>query len=200
MTVLMSDTVAYWDRGLSAVPWVTGASTLMDGHDIVSLCDECGIALPLPRVLDVGCGSGRLAQHATGYVGCDIAPSAVEFCLRRGFEAHEIDSPDGLEDLVQAASPFELVTALSVFTHIDREERRAYLRVFRQAAGRLLVDIIPGDGSGDVAMWTAVESEFRADLQAAGYDIWHVADRISPTGLTHRYFYALLAVASGGGL
>lgn len=83
------------------------------------------------------------------------------------------------------------VVCLSVFTHIDRDERRAYLQAFAARAPRLLVDIIPGDGAGGVALWTAQVVEFEADLHDAGFDVQGVYERRCPSGPTHRYYLAL---------
>ena len=57
-----------------------------------------------------------------------------------------------------------MVTCMSVFTHIDETERARYLARFKKLAPRLLVDIIPGDGSGDVPLWTADMDQFEGML------------------------------------
>jgi hypothetical protein len=64
----------------------------------------------------------------------------------------------------------------------------------------LLVDIIPGDGSGDVARWTARPDEFEADLAAAGWCAILTATAAwenpagSPPAQTHRYYYCTAAM------
>jgi SAM-dependent methyltransferase len=176
---------AYWDCGVSRVPRRTGAATLMEASDIISLCDELGIELPLPSLLDVGCGTGRasgVCADARRYLGLDITPSCVAFCHEHGIPAVLIR---GASDVVYAGA--EWTFALSLFTHMDRRERRAYLQHFYSP--HILVDIIPGNGSGDVALWTANEAGFRRDLAAADYAVHRQADRIGPDGALHRYFW-----------
>ena len=84
-------------------------------------------------------------------------------------------------------SAVDLVTCISVFTHIGREERQRYLAAFQALSPRVLVDIIPGDGAGDVALWTADPAEFSADVEAAGFRIVHELDQAWDMN-PHRYF------------
>jgi SAM-dependent methyltransferase len=155
----------YWDRGIDAVPFMTGAASVMDAADMVATCGRLGLELPLRDVLDVGCGTGRLAKICNGYMGVDIAPSAVAYCRRAGVAASTITGPSDLA----AVGRFGLITCLSVFTHIGREERRKYLAAFATMANRLLVDVIHGEEGGDITKWRADANGFMADLSAAGF-------------------------------
>jgi SAM-dependent methyltransferase len=181
---------AYWDRGVRNVPDMTGAANLMDGADLVRICADRGIDLPLPNVLDVGCGTGRIAQHCSGYLGVDIAPSAIAYCAEQGLDARVIDGPLSLPHL-----RFEWITCLSVFTHIEPDERFDYLEAFASRARFVLVDIIPGaEEGGSVALWTVPPSNFQADLGAAGFAIHGWAEYRWPGGRhheghTHRYYH-----------
>ncbi len=185
--------IAYWDRGARNVLDMTGARQLMDGSDLVGICHDFGIALPLQLVLDVGCGTGRLAQHCVDYLGVDISPSAIEYCQKLGLDVELIDGPETLPDYL-----FSWVLCISVFTHIDRAERKRYLDAFQ--APSLIVDIIPGDGAGNVALWTAQPEEFEADLKDAGFSICGWRERIwpdagwaeqhAPHANVHRYYHA----------
>ncbi|UCV28955.1 class I SAM-dependent methyltransferase [Ferribacterium limneticum] len=47
------------------------------------------------KTLDIGCGIGDFLNHRTGTVGVDINPATVEWCLRRGLDAHQM-SPNVL--------------------------------------------------------------------------------------------------------
>ena len=208
----MNQRAAYWNQGVAQVPTMTGAASLMDGSDICAHATALGFTLPFASVLDVGCGTGRLAQFVTcypesgrpKYIGCDIARDAVTYCRQLGLEAFEITGPSNLPqslhpielDGVQCwwlfpgeeRRVFEWITCLSVFTHIPRSERKAYLREFTTRAPNLLVDIIPGDGSGDVAMWTADVPGFEADLDETGWRVMAQHDRPCPSGPTHRFY------------
>ena len=177
----------YWDKGAANVPDMTGARHLLDGQDIVATCAALGIALPLGDVLDVGCGTGRLAPFCQGYLGLDIAQSAVDYCRARGRQASVISGPHE----VMLAGRRATVCALSLLTHMDRPERQDYLRAFRGVARQLLVDIIPGDGSGNVARWTAVPEEFERDLLEAGFTVLAQVERPWDTGDSlHRFYHA----------
>lgn len=174
----------YWDKGARNVPDMTGSKHLLDARDLKAVCEVLDIPLPFRSVLDVGCGTGRLSQIATRYHGADIAPSAVEYCHERAIAATLIVSPDDLPK-----GPFQFVTAISLFTHISREARQAYLSAFAARADDLLVDIIPGDGAGDVSVWTARPEDMLADLQAAGYEAVGVIEH-QWDDFTHRYYRA----------
>ncbi len=184
----MNAATGYWDRGVDAVPHVTGAHLVLDAKDFYGICTELGIRLPLESALDVGCGTGRVARHVKRYRGVDIAPSAVEYCTRDGLD---VTLSEGAHDLPR--DTYAWVLCLSVFTHISPEERREYLAEFALRAPELLVDIIPGDGKGGVALWTSRPKWFERAVEEAGYQIVGTADRAAPgTGNPHRYYRARL--------
>jgi SAM-dependent methyltransferase len=178
----------YWNHGVANVPDMTGARHVMDASDIPALAADLGLEFPFGDVLDVGCGSGRIAKHCRTYVGVDIARDAVNYCRKQGLQALLINGPESLRD----DGLFDLVTCLSVFTHIGEDERVAYLRKFRGLAEWLLVDIIPGDGSGDVPLWTADPGRFEIILRAEGYEV--TTERQATAGdYAHRYYFARVA-------
>jgi SAM-dependent methyltransferase len=180
----------YWDHGVASVPQMTGAAHVMDASDIPSLARDLGFELPMGEVLDVGCGSGRIARHCTKYVGADISQDAIAFCRGNGLDALLIDGPQSLP----ARSDFDMVTCLSVFTHIDEPERAAYLRKFRHLAEWLLVDVIPGDGTGGIPFWTASLGRFGLLLRAEGYEVMSETERKARAGdYVHHYYFARVA-------
>ena len=76
----------------------------------------------LGALLDLGCGCGRVIRHWYGLEaveihGCDVNRAAVAWCRRHltfaGFEATGLEPP-----LPFADATFNLVYALSVFTHL----------------------------------------------------------------------------------
>lgn len=182
---------AYWNTGVDQVPHKTGASLVMDCRDLVDACRGLGVEIPLTHVVDVGCGTGRWAQQCQGgYVGLDIAEDAIAYAQQAGRNVVQIAGPEdiaALSLLVQVG----WICCFSVFPHISRDERRAYLQAFGGLAPNLLVDIIPGDGSGSIGCWTADPDEFVTDLQRAGWTL-HVPsyERVSPDHATHRYYWA----------
>ena len=195
----------YWDQGVEAVPVMTGASKLLDCRDVRTIAEAFGISLPFEDVLDVGCGTGRVSRVSRAYLGLDIAPSAIAYCGARHIPAMLIT---GAQDVVHAAAiwrpismhqmphttPWPQAVALSVMTHISATERVSYLRAIAGVADRLLVDIIPGDGTGTVAAWTAEPAEFEEALTLTGWHIRH-AESWRWYDRTHRYYDVTKAVA-----
>lgn len=183
--------VAYWSRGVAQVPYVTGAARVMDCADLIDAFDKLGVTLPLPvSVLDIGCGTGRLAQLMPKdgtYVGADVTPDAVQYNADGGRVCLLIAEP---EDLYRPAhyGIFQLACALSVFTHIGREERQRYLQVLQTLSSWLVVDIIPGEEGGDVALWRANVEDFEADAAREAWDVRATCARVSPDGVLHRYY------------
>jgi SAM-dependent methyltransferase len=187
--VRVNPVAQYWDHGVDSVPQMTGAAHLMDANDMIGLAMDLRFELPLANVLDVGCGTGRIAKHCTNYYGVDISSDAVAYCRRAGLTARLIDGPRSLAR--EAWPTFDMVTCMSVFTHIDENERALYLARFKRLAPRLLVDIIPGDGSGDVPLWTADTDQFESSLLLTGYQVYGVTDRKAQADdYLHRYYYA----------
>lgn len=74
---------------------------------------------PVPRILDVGCGTGGNLMLLRDYgraEGVDVSEEALSFCRMRGLE----DVKHGAaESLPYPAASFDLVTALDVVEHLD---------------------------------------------------------------------------------
>ena len=105
-----------------------------------------------PVILDVGCGTGKLAVaadallgHDGRYVGIDIQAEAIDFCRRQypapRFAFHHLAArnPYYVEQ-AQARSPWpvadasaDLVTAVSVWTHFQSEDAAFYFAEVERA-------------------------------------------------------------------
>jgi SAM-dependent methyltransferase len=97
---------------------------------------------PGARVLDAGCGSGRLLDSLAGYgqvSGLDMNPNSVEIAKRRG---HEDVRQGPVESLPWEDETFDLVTCLDVVEHTadDRVTMRELSRVAKHG-GQLLITV-----------------------------------------------------------
>jgi SAM-dependent methyltransferase len=105
------------------------------GHLISAL--PPGVRLEGKRVLDFGCGSGRILRHMLGrcpetvFDGCDIHQESIEWLAPHLEAPHDafmcgelppIDRPDG---------HYQLIYAISVFTHLAASWSRWLLEMHR---------------------------------------------------------------------
>ena len=89
----------------------------------------------LGSILDFGCGCGRVTRHwaalPAAVYGCDVNERLVSWCranLRFGrFATNALVPP-----LDYADGAFDLVHALSVFTHLTEDLQRAWMRELRR--------------------------------------------------------------------
>lgn len=130
----------------------TGEEYLRIGRVVrEALLDEAGIG-PAGSVLDIGCGSGRMARHFVDYlkppgryVGMDIQRSFIDWCNEHissasgAFKFHHQDiynggyNPEGNVRASEYRFPFEdesfdAVILYSVFTHLLPGDADNYMR------------------------------------------------------------------------
>lgn len=110
------------------------------------------------RVLDFGCGVGRILRHAVSeepeaeYWGCDIDGPSVEWLQQNLSPPAQFFRTDAWPPLPQAGSSFDLIYAFSVFTHLV-DEWSAWLLELRRVLkddGILIVTVF-GPGHDDFA-------------------------------------------------
>ncbi len=142
------------------------------GDEFLGHFVELGGLEPSGRVLDVGCGIGRMARPLAGYLssdgaydGFDINAEGIAWCQPRyrdrpNFRFRHADvhnklyNPRGTLDASSFAFPydddaFDLVFATSVFTHLTQAETEHYLDECARVAapsGRLLLTFFVLDG------------------------------------------------------
>ena len=90
---------------------------------------------PAQRILDFGCGWGRITQlllpffEADSIYGIDVMPSALDLCRESGLRTHlqRISPwpPSGFPD-----SHFDYIVAYSVFSHLSEENSNSWIREF----------------------------------------------------------------------
>jgi SAM-dependent methyltransferase len=108
------------------------------------VCDELAQlpSGPQIRVLDAGCGSGRLLDELRGYgqvTGLDLNPDSVEIARGRG---HEDVVQGPVEELPWPDETFDLVISLDMVEHTadDRVALRELHRVTKRG-GRFLMTV-----------------------------------------------------------
>jgi SAM-dependent methyltransferase len=163
---------------------------------LVALCE----LKPDDRVLDVGCGSGRLARPLAGflsidgaYAGLDANADGIAWCTRRyrhlpHFRFVHADvrqprfNPGGAEAAVGYRFPFDdgsfdVAALISVLTHLTEEETLHYFGQVRRVlapGGRVLATayVAPPDGDAAPPEGAAVPEEWLLEtLRAAGLDL-----------------------------
>lgn len=138
--------------------------------DVIAALERGGVDDASRRVLDFGCGAGRVAtwvgrlRPAWDLHGADIDPAAIEWLAASGagIEAVAIDHRPPTP---HADAAFDALYAVSVFTHLDRDDQLAWMEELR----RLL-------RPGGVAMWTVhgpgaapLDEERQRDLDEHGF-------------------------------
>lgn len=162
--------------------------------------------IPVPSVLDVGCGTGVLSERLLGafpscrLTGVDLSPAMVERARARLAGRAEVREADA-EHLPFHDGAFDLVVCNDSFHHYPDPDRAAFQmwRVLRKGGALVLGDVwqpaparavmnawMPFSHEGDVRIYS--EAELRAILGT-----WFQRVRWSRIGLT-----GCLVVASKG--
>lgn len=162
--------------------------------------------IPVPSVLDVGCGTGMLSERLLGafpscrLAGVDLSPAMVERARARLAGRAEVREADA-ERLPFHDGAFDLVVCNDSFHHYPDPDRAAFQmwRVLRKGGALVLGDVwqpaparavmnawMPFSHEGDVRIYS--EAELRAILGT-----WFQRVRWSRIGLT-----GCLVVASKG--
>jgi 2-polyprenyl-3-methyl-5-hydroxy-6-metoxy-1,4-benzoquinol methylase len=105
--------------------WLSG---LEDYKKITNAAHATGIEINQhTRVLDLGCASGRVIRHFASQSsaqvwGCDISENHVTWCNRYLSKSTKVFQNTALPHLQISDSYFDIVFAMSVFTHIESFE------------------------------------------------------------------------------
>ena len=121
-------------------------------------------------VLDFGCGSGRVARHWAGLQGpeihgCDYNRELVAWCSANlpflYATRNELEPPTPY-----VAGSFDLVYALSVFSHLSEPIQQAWIEEFRRILrpGGLLVASVLGEAARDRLAGPARERFERGEM------------------------------------
>jgi SAM-dependent methyltransferase len=126
----------------------------------------------LGRILDFGCGCGRVIRHWPAFTqaelrGCDYNPHLVAWCAQNlpfaEFRANDLEPPLPYED-----DSFDFVYALSIFTHLDADLHLAWIEELTRVVkpGGLLLPTF--HGRSRVEYMRAHEGEY--ERIAPGFD------------------------------
>ena len=146
------------DRGRAAAPEAhalqgeTDESFVALGDQFVDLLTEHAGLCGDSRVLEIGCGYGRLPHalrrrgFAGTYLGIDVLKPQVRWCARRlggdGFRFRHVDianeryNPDGkvaVSDLDLGDARFDVIAAFGLFTHMWPDDVLAYLGIMSRS-------------------------------------------------------------------
>ena len=143
---------------------VHGAADLASYRQVAERCAEDVLAavrtvgddpLQLRSVLDFGAGCGRTLRFLrprlpdAKFTACDVDGESVAWARARdpGISWHHTAD---LPPLPSADGQFDLIYAISVFTHLDESRQFAWLDELRRVAkpGGLLLLTVQGEGSG----------------------------------------------------
>ena len=148
------------------------------------------------RVLDIGCGIGRMARPLAGYLdaggsydGFDVSREGIEWCGRHysgyanfRFEhadlANALYNPGGRVEASEYRFPyddasFDFAFAISVFTHLVQADAASYLA----EAARVLAP-----GGRLLTTWLLLDDEARSRV-AAGEAAFDLAERDAETAV-----------------
>lgn len=160
------------------------------GDELLRVLVDCGLRRDA-RVLDIGCGVGRVALPLTHYLGdtatydgFDVVRPFIRWCRRHITPAHpnfrfrhvDVRSSEYRERGIDAASfrfpyddaSFDVAFATSLFTHLVYEETRQYLR----ESARVLAP-----GGRLVATFFLLNDHSRAALPRLGASYRFAVDR-----------------------
>jgi SAM-dependent methyltransferase len=127
------------------------------------------------RVLDFGCGSGRLLVGwnalASGHAlcGCDINATLVDWARAHLPSSLDVRLTAPLPPLPYADSAFDVVIAISVFTHLSLESQRRWvgeLRRILRPGGLLLLTL---HGESYLPLIFPGRPEVRGELRLRGH-------------------------------
>ena len=121
--------------GTSSLPWLFHGGALAATSIRDALAKNKTDIGDFRSILDFGCGCGRVIRHwatlKASIHGCDYNRASIRWCRRNltfaAFEANALTPP-----LPYASEQFDLVYALSVFTHLPEPLMFAWRRKARK--------------------------------------------------------------------
>jgi SAM-dependent methyltransferase len=174
------------------------------GNEFLRYFIELGQLAPEHKVLEIGCGIGRMARPLTAYLttgtydGIDIVPHGISWCQKNiskrhsNFHFHLADiqnsmyNPRGRYQAVDyefpfADSSFDFIYLTSVFTHMFRAELEHYLscitRMLRPAAKCLITFFLLNEQARQLINAGHSSLQFRFKRNGCWVDDQHLQER-----------------------
>jgi SAM-dependent methyltransferase len=162
---------------------------------------------PGSRLLDFGCGPGRLAVGliAAGwsgsYMGVEVKDRHVQWATNEitsrfpDFQFIHVDAanerynPDGSQapSLPSPDGSVDLIAAFSVFTHMLSDDTKAYLREFRRVLapdGKAFITVFMAEGVPDETENPPWFGNWEGRLHCVLYSTAYLRDLIGNSGMT----------------
>lgn len=163
--------------------WYVGLHELILRH----VADESGRLGRRPRILDAGCGTGRLCQLMSSYGdvdGVDASQDALDCCRERGVPATRCD----LNDLETEPDSYDIITSIDVLYHRGIRDDVAVMERLRtglRPGGMLILNLVAHEflrSTHDVAVHTRERYTIRMlteRLERAGFENVLITYRVS---------------------
>jgi SAM-dependent methyltransferase len=114
----------------------------------------------LGRVLDFGCGAGRLIPYLKPLrmTGCDVNQLLIDFC-RAAFDGPNFEAIDPMPPLPFATASFDAVVSFSVFSHLNEPTERAWLEELHRVGSDNCVYMLSVQGDWMIEQTLGNEAE-----------------------------------------
>ncbi|MES9990967.1 MAG: class I SAM-dependent methyltransferase [Candidatus Thiodiazotropha sp.] len=141
-------------------------------YNLYSTIQSIGGLKPNSRVLDFGCGCGRVINHLSRYFkqsifhGADIDAEAVSWCRDELHHVREFVTNEVLPPLPFADGYFDMVYSISVFTHLPEDMQFAWLEELKRVTkpNGILLLTIHGE-----ELFAKAPDNFRTQLAENGF-------------------------------
>ena len=139
------------------------------------------------RILDAGCGTGRMMEICQKYgkvVGIDYSPEAVNYARKRGLDNVALGD---LNEVQLEPDSYDIIVSLDVLYHSEIKNDRAILTKFHDGLknGGLMIINLPAfeylKRSHDIVVHTKKryrKKAFESELKETGFSIIHSSYRM----------------------